>query len=664
MVDILITSSALILLICVIRYACMGRISRRLQYALWLIVVLRLLIPFSLFDNAYNYAQLIKPVIMPEEQGGNPSEDEPMEIAIEPDITPVKKNTEKTGEKAVLLQMFLEEEPVSAAKVVLRARNVLKIIWCVGMGVCALVIMTGNLVFYCRLRKERIEISKRKNVKIYQTNVFTTPCLYGFFRPSIYMTEESLADKDRVKLILLHEYTHYRHLDYIWSMVRCLCVCIYWFHPLVWLAAMLSVRDSELACDESVLKQIGEEQRGIYGQTVLEFAVGNGGTGILYCATGMAGDKKELRERIKMIAGKNRVMIVVSVFVIAVMTFAFISAFGGRQNEETVSEAGGESIMESSAENQEAVFEYNLKKSSIIEYEGVLYLLDKTDAVLLAVRPDTCQVETVCDMEKSDLANDIWLYKEQLYFVRGVKTKEEEMMQFQLETVRLSDYEHWVVCTLECAAETDFAFENGCLYYLCICPTDSGNIYTLHQVSVVDEEHQIVSYIMELGEQLMVRDGYCYYNAGGKLYQVKLAGGEEGLIAENVYDYDLGASHIYYMVPDKGVYRADIKSGSVQLFYDGNLTKSHNFGVYVDKGEENILLYSKAVGINYLNSDGKLLNYNPNFVPASFAGTEGITQNWFVCESGIGGYYLAVTPLNRLLEEDIIFLFTIEGIQE
>ncbi len=54
--------------------------------------------------------------------------------------------------------------------------------------------------------------------------------------------------------VLTHEFTHYRHGDHLWSMLRCLALAVHWWNPLVWLAAELSRRDAELACDEGALK--------------------------------------------------------------------------------------------------------------------------------------------------------------------------------------------------------------------------------------------------------------------------------------------------------------------------------------------------------------------------------------------------------------------------
>ena len=70
--------------------------------------------------------------------------------------------------------------------------------------------------------------------------------------------------------MLLHERTHAKHLDPLWALLRCVCLTIYWFHPLVWAAAPLSRTDCELACDEGALKRLPQEEHAAYGRAILQ----------------------------------------------------------------------------------------------------------------------------------------------------------------------------------------------------------------------------------------------------------------------------------------------------------------------------------------------------------------------------------------------------------
>ena len=56
-----------------------------------------------------------------------------------------------------------------------------------------------------------------------------TPCLFGLFRPAIYVTPEASGDPALLAHTLAHEETHYRHGDHIWSALRCLCLVVHWY---------------------------------------------------------------------------------------------------------------------------------------------------------------------------------------------------------------------------------------------------------------------------------------------------------------------------------------------------------------------------------------------------------------------------------------------------
>ena len=106
--------------------------------------------------------------------------------------------------------------------------------------------------------------------------------------------------------MLAHEQTHARHLDPLWSLLRGVCLTVYWFDPLVWLAAVLSREDGELACDEGTLRALGADERTAYGKALLALVpVCDKPQNPLLGATTMTSGKRSLKERITRIA-ENR----------------------------------------------------------------------------------------------------------------------------------------------------------------------------------------------------------------------------------------------------------------------------------------------------------------------------------------------------------------------
>jgi beta-lactamase regulating signal transducer with metallopeptidase domain len=141
------------------------------------------------------------------------------------------------------------------------------------------------------------------------------------------------ADGEALAHVLAHEETHYHHKDHIWSLLRCICLVVHWYNPLVWLAAALSRRDSELACDEGAIRRLGEEQRAAYGRTLIGLTCTGAGR-LLRTATTMTGSKKSIKERIVLIAKKPKMKIYTLVAVILIAAIAAGCTFTGKETEQ------------------------------------------------------------------------------------------------------------------------------------------------------------------------------------------------------------------------------------------------------------------------------------------------------------------------------------------
>ncbi|MBQ3105501.1 MAG: M56 family metallopeptidase [Lachnospiraceae bacterium] len=154
-----------------------------------------------------------------------------------------------------------------------QGERVMAIIRGIGRVIFFLIFTIKNLRFYLYLKRNRIRKGVwKKRLIVYELRNLRSPCLFGIFAPAIYLNEINSQEKRRERLILNHEYTHYRHGDHIWSVVRCLCIILYWYHPLVWIAAAISRRDQELACDAGTLKRIGEKNRIPYKSMLVSMA--------------------------------------------------------------------------------------------------------------------------------------------------------------------------------------------------------------------------------------------------------------------------------------------------------------------------------------------------------------------------------------------------------
>lgn len=321
MIETIITSSILILVITLLRYLLRGKISSRLQYALWLLVAIRLLLPFSLFASPISvmnvaaevqsqYLTTIQPVIP-----AGP------DLAVMPVDDPANPTSEMTFD---------------AAAATVNDKGILSYLWLGGLVGSGLFFTAVNLRLNQKLKQSRRQIEiKDYPLPVYTATGLASPCLYGLWNPAVYLTPESLSDDRRTAYVLAHELTHYRQKDHLWSFIRILCLCIHWFNPLAWLAVVLSRRDSELACDEGTLRRLGNEQRAAYGKTLIEMVSEPLKPSHLFCcATTMTGGKKEMTERIKRIAKQPKMRKTTLLVVVIIAALSVSCTFGNAVNKE------------------------------------------------------------------------------------------------------------------------------------------------------------------------------------------------------------------------------------------------------------------------------------------------------------------------------------------
>lgn len=173
----------------------------------------------------------------------------------------------------------------------------------------------------------------------------------------IYLPEQILSEDEVIDYAVLHESMHQRHGDIWWSYLRNLLVALYWFHPLVWLAARLSWEDCELACDEAVAAQLSEDQKIAYGKSLLFIAALQHKPGFFSVATNMQGSRSQLEKRIRCICSKPKkskcVTVLVLVLAIAVcgcgMTTSAKTSYADQEADteadtETGTETGTETV--------------------------------------------------------------------------------------------------------------------------------------------------------------------------------------------------------------------------------------------------------------------------------------------------------------------------------
>lgn len=233
------------------------------SYALWSVVLFRLLCPVSVSAGFSLLGVLDAPVkettsvtssveyVQPEFVSGAYPQAGP----------PLSGTGEAAGET------LLGSEEQQAADPGEIPAFVTACVWTAGV----LAMLTYGAVSLIRLRRKLIgAVLLRDN--IYLADYISCPFVVGVLRPKIYLPS-SLPEKERA-YIILHEQHHIRRLDHIVKLLAFAALCVHWFNPLVWAAFLLCGKDMEMSCDEAVVKKMGEEIRADYSASLLSLATG------------------------------------------------------------------------------------------------------------------------------------------------------------------------------------------------------------------------------------------------------------------------------------------------------------------------------------------------------------------------------------------------------
>lgn len=263
------TASVVILAVLAVRLL-LRRAPKVFAYALWAVVLFRLLCPVSVTSAVSLMGALGAPA-QERTQRTSAVEYVPADIMIRstaPAVTQLPQTPlpAETGGA-------VSDAPADTAPAAVPAMSfnepvfILTLIWLAGM----VLLLAYSLVSLLRLRR-RLVGTVRLRDNIYLADHIPSPFVMGLFRPKIYLPS-TLTETER-GYILRHEQYHLRRRDHLVKFLSFLALCIHWFNPLVWAAFVLSGKDMEMSCDEAVVRELGEDIRADYSASLLSLATG------------------------------------------------------------------------------------------------------------------------------------------------------------------------------------------------------------------------------------------------------------------------------------------------------------------------------------------------------------------------------------------------------
>ena len=296
-----ISASWLVLAVLILRFV-LKKAPKWINVLLWGIVAIRLICPFS-FESTLSLIPSAETIPLNIGMDTTPTINSGIS-AINNAVNPIisQSNTPMAGASVNLLQITI---------------GIYEYIWIFGM--IALALYTA--ISYWRLRR-KVDTAVRYKDNIFQSENVSFPFVLGIIKPRIYLPFK--MNGQYLEYVVAHEQAHICRKDHWWKPLGFLLLMIHWFNPLMWLAYVLLCRDIELACDEKVIKELCNEQRGDYTQALVACSVNRR----MIAACPLAFGEVSGKERVKSVMNYKKPafwVIIISVIVCVGVAVCFLT---------------------------------------------------------------------------------------------------------------------------------------------------------------------------------------------------------------------------------------------------------------------------------------------------------------------------------------------------
>jgi beta-lactamase regulating signal transducer with metallopeptidase domain len=294
-------ASVVIIVIILFRQAFGKKLPRIFSYALWAMVLVRLLFPLSL-PSVFSIFNLMPASEAIFTQGSVLSDQTKIaspEMSALPGITPYgntasyptgKPSLPAVSDKQTIPEMRASQESTGASKSDTKTNGRLlhtsALIWLI---VASGLLLLGASAYIRASRRFREAVlynnealvsgshhllGLKRRIQVYVSGSAPAPVVCGLVKPRIILPKnlpESCRDSE-LQQILVHELVHIQRFDYLVKPIWSLALCMHWFNPLVWAAFYLYQKDMELACDEKVISLYEHDIRSEYATVLIRLA--------------------------------------------------------------------------------------------------------------------------------------------------------------------------------------------------------------------------------------------------------------------------------------------------------------------------------------------------------------------------------------------------------
>ena len=325
--------SVLILLLMLLRPLVRERVSKRWQYYIWILVIVRLLLPVgppeSPAGNAVTRMEDAASLVLtvPESDMGNTGMTHQKETS-EPEPAAEPGILQKIG-TAALENLWLVWLAGALALLIRKATAYQSFVRCLRAGWKPV----EDPALLDRAAEIGEEIGVKRPVELYVNPLAASPMLLGGRKPCVVLPAVEMPEED-FRFVLLHELTHYRRRDVLYKWLVQMTICVHWFNPLVhWMGREVE-RLGELSCDEAVLRRLDGTERRAYGDALLRTVSAGGGYQAVLPSPMLGAEGKQLKERLETImkfkkTGKLSAVLAALLAAVLGMTAAAAGAYAG-----------------------------------------------------------------------------------------------------------------------------------------------------------------------------------------------------------------------------------------------------------------------------------------------------------------------------------------------
>lgn len=456
LIEMSVSGTVLILVILAVRAALKDRLPKRTFAVLWMVALFRLLVPFSV-PSAWSVYTFLPNVVSdlqnlaPDLQNVAPgSENEAMDF-------------EQNSQPSTFSANISEEAPLETIPMATEQPEAKPFNWNMLWAAGFLISLAFFAWIYGRCFREfqmSLPVEKgilgnwrethplRRKLSIRQSDQIASPISYGVWRPVILLSKSvKSGDRFRLRYVLEHEYVHIQYFDAAVKLLMVAALCVHWFNPFVYLMYVFFNRDLELACDETVVRRFGEEEKAAYAMALIEMEEEKSGL----LPLGNSFSKNAIEERIGAIMKIKKITPLakgMSAALVCGITLIFMTSCGTYGEAEKIqvaspqAEAVGTQVTNEknsvNAKSFSAVLEESKKGSGVIRqtaYDPISKSAEKDGSLNLQAQKTPAVEESVVGYDRKEIEERIAALDQ------AIQEKQDELAQIDTLSKVITDME-------------------------------------------------------------------------------------------------------------------------------------------------------------------------------------------------------------------------------